>query len=399
MGLIAFLKTQFIVHLLIGFVFVVSGLIINFIQLCTLILWPINKQFYRRVNCRLSYSLWSQLVMLLEWWSGTECTLFSDQATVDKFGKEHVIIILNHNFEIDFLCGWTMTERFGVLGSSKVLAKKELLYVPLIGWTWYFLEIVFCKRKWEEDRDTVVEGLKRLSDYPEYMWFLLYCEGTRFTETKHRISMEVAESKGLPKLKYHLLPRTRGFTTAVQCLRGTVSAVYDVTLNFRGNKNPSLLGILYGKKYEADMCVRRFPLEDIPLDEKEAAKWLHKLYQEKGLNDVNSSLRILRLGILFFPLFKDALQEKYNQEGTFPGQQFKPPRRPWTLLNFFFWATILLSPLFKFGFGIFASGSPLLILAFLGFVGAASFGVRRLIGVTEIEKGSSYGNQEFKKKK
>lgn len=42
--------------------------------------------------------------------------------------------------------------------------------MPLIGWTWYFLEIVFCKRKWEEDRDTVIEGLKRLSDYPEYMW-------------------------------------------------------------------------------------------------------------------------------------------------------------------------------------------------------------------------------------
>lgn len=33
--------------------------------------------------------------------------------------------------------------------------------------------------------------------------------------------MEVAASKGLPALKYHLLPRTKGFTTAVQCLRGT----------------------------------------------------------------------------------------------------------------------------------------------------------------------------------
>lgn len=54
--------------------------------------------------------------------------------------------------------------------SSKVLAKRELLYVPLIGWTWYFLEIVFCKRKWEEDRDTVIQGLRRLADYPEYMW-------------------------------------------------------------------------------------------------------------------------------------------------------------------------------------------------------------------------------------
>ncbi|XP_008565934.1 PREDICTED: 1-acyl-sn-glycerol-3-phosphate acyltransferase gamma [Galeopterus variegatus] len=402
MGLLAYLKTQFVVHLLIGFVFVVSGLVINFAQLCTLVLWPINKQLYRRLNCRLAYSLWSQLVMLLEWWSCTECTLFTDQAAVDHFGKEHVVIILNHNFEIDFLCGWTMCERFGVLGSSKVLAKKELLYVPLIGWTWYFLEIVFCKRKWEEDRDTVVQGLRRLSDYPEYMWFLLYCEGTRFTETKHRVSMEVAASKGLPPLKYHLLPRTKGFTTAVQCLRGTVTAVYDVTLNFRGNKNPSLLGILYGKKYEADMCVRRVHKGKMSpgVCVKSCGNHRHvgshtccRPTTSSGVHPENGMYRPL------CPLSssQDALQETYNQTGTFPGQQFKPARRPWTLLNFLCWATVLLSPLFSFALGVFASGSPLLILTFLGFVGAASFGVRRLIGVTEIEKGSSYGNQEFKK--
>lgn len=58
--------------------------------------------------------------------------------------------------------------------------------------------------------------------------FLLYCEGTRFTETKHQISMQVAESKGLPKLKYHLLPRTKGFTTTLQCLKGT-GCVYKCT--------------------------------------------------------------------------------------------------------------------------------------------------------------------------
>lgn len=58
--------------------------------------------------------------MLLEWWSCTECTLFTDQATMNHFGKEHVVVILNHNFEIDFLCGWTMCERFGVLGVSEL---------------------------------------------------------------------------------------------------------------------------------------------------------------------------------------------------------------------------------------------------------------------------------------
>ncbi|TRZ02243.1 hypothetical protein DNTS_034745 [Danionella cerebrum] len=310
MGVLAWLKSQFILQLLIGFVFVVSGLIINFTQLLTCVLWPVDKQLYRRINTRLSYSLWSQLVMLLEWWSGTDCTLYTDQATVDKFGTEHVIIILNHNFEVDFLCGWTMCERYGVLGSSKVLAKHELLKVPLIGWTWYFLEIVFCKRRWEEDRETVFSGLNRLRDYPECMWFLLYCEGTRFTEKKHQISMEVAESKGLPKLK-------------------------------------------------------RFSVEEIPDDEKECADWLHKLYQEK-----------------------DALQEHYEKEGTYPGPTIIPKRRVWTLLNFLFWATLLLSPLISFAWDVFVSGSPLLIIGFMIF----------LIFVTEVKKtGSSYGNVEAKK--
>lgn len=118
--------------------------------------------------------------------------------------------------------------------------------------------------------------------------FLLYCEGTRFTEKKHQISMQVAQSKGLPVLKYHLLPRTKGFTTTLQCLKDTggvykhthtkfkftqvfcyfclwfyfifscltVTAVYDVTLNFKDNQTPTLLGIVNGKKYKADMSVR-----------------------------------------------------------------------------------------------------------------------------------------------
>ncbi|KAG5852377.1 hypothetical protein ANANG_G00061750 [Anguilla anguilla] len=360
MDLVAYLKTQFILQLLIGFVFVVSGLIINLLQLCSCVIWPFNRQLYRRINCRLAYSLWSQLVMLLEWWSGTECTLYTDQATVDKFGKEHVIIILNHNYEIDFLCGWTICERYGVLGSSKVLAKHELLKVPLIGWTWYFLEIVFCRRKWEVDRETVFRSLERLRDYPECMWFLLYCEGTRFTEKKHQISMQVAESKGLPKLKYHLLPRTKGFTTTLQCLKGTVNAVYDVTLNFKGEKNPTLLGIISGQKYMADMRIRRFPVEEIPNEEAECAVWLHKLYQEK-----------------------DALQEQYKKEGCFPGPTISPPRRPWALLNFLFWATLLLSPLVSFAWGVVISGSPLLIIGFILF----------LVNKT----GSSYGDQKAKK--
>uniref|UniRef100_A0A2R9CJN2 1-acylglycerol-3-phosphate O-acyltransferase n=1 Tax=Pan paniscus TaxID=9597 RepID=A0A2R9CJN2_PANPA len=164
-------------------------------------------------------SMLQELVMLLEWWSGTECTIFTDPRAYLKYGKENAIVVLNHKFEIDFLCGWSLSERFGLLGGSKVLAKKELAYVPIIGWMWYFTEMVFCSRKWEQDRKTVAASLQHLRDYPEKYFFLIHCEGTRFTEKKHEISMQVARAKGLPRLKHHLLPRTKGFAITVRSLR------------------------------------------------------------------------------------------------------------------------------------------------------------------------------------
>ncbi|XP_041921297.1 1-acyl-sn-glycerol-3-phosphate acyltransferase delta [Alosa sapidissima] len=371
MGLLQLLKSQFLCHLLICYVFLVSGLLVNLLQFFTLPLWAFNRQLARKINCRLGYCISSQMVAVLDWWSGTECTLYTDPESYALYGKENAIVILNHGFEIDFLCGWTFCERFGVLGTSKVMAKKELAYVPLIGWMWYFQEIVFCKRKWEEERRTVIKSLRNLRDYPENFWFLLFCEGTRFTEKKHKISMEVAESKGLPKLKYHLLPRTKGFCVSVQNLRGTVTAVYDSTLNFRNNETPTLRGILSGKKYHADLYVRRIPLDTIPDDEAECAAWLHKLYQEK-----------------------DTFQERYVQKGSFPGPVVNPPRQPWALTNWLFWTVLTLYPLVLLLLQLLQSGSTLTILSSLAVCVAASVAVRWMIGQTEINRGSSYGNKE-----
>uniref|UniRef100_A0A8C6BLJ4 1-acylglycerol-3-phosphate O-acyltransferase n=1 Tax=Monodon monoceros TaxID=40151 RepID=A0A8C6BLJ4_MONMO len=124
MDLIALLKSQFLCHLIFCYVFIASGLIINTIQLFTLLLWPINKQLFRKINCRLSYCISSQLVMLLEWWSGTECIIHTDPRAYPKYGKENAIVVLNHKFEIDFLCGWSLAERFGVLGVSRTCISR-----------------------------------------------------------------------------------------------------------------------------------------------------------------------------------------------------------------------------------------------------------------------------------
>ncbi|XP_036981949.2 1-acyl-sn-glycerol-3-phosphate acyltransferase delta isoform X2 [Artibeus jamaicensis] len=365
MDLIGLLKSQFLCHLIFCYVFIASGLIVNTVQLFSLILWPINKQLFRKLNCRLSYCISSQLVMLLEWWSGTECVIHTDPQAYPRFGKENAIVVLNHKFEIDFLCGWSLAERFGVLGGSKVLAKKELAYVPIIGWMWYFTEMVFCTRKWEQDRKTVSRSLLHLRDYPE-KYFVLPDSLRGHAVHGEEAPDQHAGGPGQGAAQPQAPP-----AAAHQGLRSHC----EESEKCRNNENPTLLGVLNGKKYHADLYVRRIPLEDVPEDEEECAAWLHRLYQEK-----------------------DAFQEQYYRTGTFPETPMVPPRRPWTLLNWLLWASLLLYPFFRFLISMVSSGSSLTLASFVLVFFVASVGVRWMIGVTEIDKGSAYGDGDSRQK-
>ena len=61
MGIVSYLKSNFIIHLLLGYVFVVSGLIVCFCMLLTYIcVWPWNKSLYRKIVCNLAYAHWSR---------------------------------------------------------------------------------------------------------------------------------------------------------------------------------------------------------------------------------------------------------------------------------------------------------------------------------------------------
>lgn len=63
---------------------------------------------------------------------------------------------------------------------------------------------------------------------------LLYAEGTRFTKEKHEASIDFARKKGLPELKEHLLPRTKGFSLGLPHFRHNLPAVYNVQIAFKG---------------------------------------------------------------------------------------------------------------------------------------------------------------------
>ncbi|CAI9718224.1 1-acyl-sn-glycerol-3-phosphate acyltransferase delta isoform X1 [Octopus vulgaris] len=375
-GLWTRMKTWSILHFLFCYILLVSGFITCFLMSLTLVLWPLNKDLYRKVNSYLAYLWWCQFTFLGQWWSGTECVLYIEPSDLQYIGKEHALVIMNHKYDIDWLMGWILTERFGMLGGSKIYGKKFLKYIPILGWIWYFTESIFLERNWDQDQKTLVRDIQEIASFPQdvCITILLFCEGTRFTEEKHRISMEVAEKKGFPYLKHHLLPRTKGFVLSLQAMKGKIPAIYDCTVAFRKDgAEPTLRNILHGRMCRAEMYVRRIPIDTVPYnDSKECANWLHKLYQEK-----------------------DKLFDQFTMLGRFSGVQKRTiPRRYWDLIVWLCWASVLCLPLFVYIWNLIQNGITLYQALFVvTLTVVARFFMKWSIGLSVIKKGSAYGKK------
>ncbi|XP_041352089.1 1-acyl-sn-glycerol-3-phosphate acyltransferase gamma-like [Gigantopelta aegis] len=372
MGLLSQIKTWFVLHLLLGYIFITSGLIITFLMLLSCMIYPFNKHLYRKINIHLAYSHWCQFTFLAQWWAGCETLIFITPEDLKYIGTEHNLVIMNHKYDIDWLMAWILAERFGLLGGTKIYGKEMLKYVPLIGWAWYFTESIFLKRDWEKDRQTMVEDLKKVSDYPENYWvtLLLFPEGTRFTEDKHVASLEVSRAKGYPPMKHHLLPRPKGFILSMHGFRGKVPAIYDLTVAFdKQSPEPTLMNVIQGKPLMSYMNVRRILIEDVPIGtDEECSAWLRDLF-----------------------LKKDELYDSFVKNGCFPGTPYKKKRRVRDLLFWLMWAVVTCIPLFKYLGQLFLSGTYTQQLAFLVVVFIVSLIIRWMISVTETHKGSSYG--------
>jgi hypothetical protein len=83
----------------------------------------------------------------------------------------------------------------------------------------------------------------------------LFSEGTRFTEEKHKKSLEYARKQGLPQLKHLLLPRTKGFNVMIRQLKDHVPYIFDTTFAFP-HGIITLTDVFQGNKVYADVHVR-----------------------------------------------------------------------------------------------------------------------------------------------
>lgn len=58
------LKRSLIAQIGLFYLFVASGLVTNLLQLLTLVIWPVNKKLYRKLNIYLAYGFWASEFLL-----------------------------------------------------------------------------------------------------------------------------------------------------------------------------------------------------------------------------------------------------------------------------------------------------------------------------------------------
>lgn len=305
----------------VGIIFILSDLIVNLIQAVLFILVrPVSKSLHRRINKIVAELLWLELIVLVDWWANLKIEVYADDETFELLGKEHALVISNHNSDLDWLVGWILAQRSGCLGSALAVMKKEAKVLPIIGWSMWFSDYVFLERSWGKDERILQSGFERLADFPMPFWLALFVEGTRFTQAKLLAAQEFAASRGIPVPRNVLIPRTKGFVSAVTHLRSFVPAIYDATVAVANSQPaPTFLRIFRGQSSVIKVLLERHSMQELPETADGIAQWCKDAF-----------------------VTKDAVLEKYFSNDIFSDKKLQDIGRPKkSLFVMIFWSSLL----------------------------------------------------------
>ena len=178
------------------------------------------------------------------------------------------IVVCNHQTWFDIpVVQHAVTYRGPIL---KFLIKRQLIWVPIIGWICYALNFPRLNRGQgdnarQRDYDAIKAASSTLSN--EAGALLIFAEGTRFTQKKH-------QDQSAP-CKHLLNPRPGGLKIALETAPpGT--PVVDLTLVYRSGDTNFWRG-LHGASPHIDVVIRNYSSNDIG----DVRGWLDARWNEK----------------------------------------------------------------------------------------------------------------------
>ena len=245
-------------------------------MLSVLVLRPFSARAFRWFNRNMADQWWGMCDRLGQTIYRIRFTITGDDLPV----QENAIVVANHQQMTDIPAIFHIARKKKRLGDLKWYVKDIIKYVPGVGWGMLFLDCLFIKRDWAEDKEGIEAVFRKVHTHKIPLWIINFVEGTRFSEKKVKKSQAFAQERNLPVLHHLLTPRTKGFVATVEGLRGHASAVYDFTIGYKEGV-PTLWHWISGRVREVHLHVRRFRMEDLPEAREQLADWLHRLYAEK----------------------------------------------------------------------------------------------------------------------
>jgi len=269
--IIAFLKGLLVVALNLAVI-----LTVNILQMLTTPLFFLSHPFARSINERLAF-IWSITFDI----SLRHVLKIPVTFTGDKpLPGENAFVIANHQAMVDIPVITLLVHEAKMLRFIKWFVKDPIKYTPGVGWGMLFLDCVFLKRDWAKDRKRIAATFSRLNHPKSRFWLISFPEGTRFTKEKHARAVQFAQARGLPIPVHTLVPKPRGFSATMTGLGTKLDAVYDLTLRFSGPP-PGFLAFFFRPQPPIEVLVKRYPINQIPVTEREQAEWIKSRFREK----------------------------------------------------------------------------------------------------------------------
>ncbi|MDO4450140.1 MAG: acyltransferase [Moraxella sp.] len=181
------------------------------------------------------------------------------------------LLICNHQSWVDTSVIQYVSE--GVLPITRFFAKHELLYIPVVGQAFYFMDFPMMKRHSREqiaknpalatrDLQEARRACQLLSSKPFVL--LNYLEGTRFTKTKH--------DRQQSPYQHLLKPKAGGFALAIASLGEQIDGILDMTVVYPDGV-PDYGELWSGEITRLGVDIRHLPMSQTLFDELQAGKY------------------------------------------------------------------------------------------------------------------------------
>jgi len=196
--------------------------------------------------------------------------------------KGSYLLICNHQSWVDIF----ILQRvfFRQIPFLKFFLKHELLYVPLIGLAWWALDFPFLRRQanargMEKDLRAARKACERFRDLPVSL--VSFVEGTRFSESKHKIQRS--------PYRHLLKPKLGAFGMSLATLSDRFDMLIDVTIAYPEGV-PSLWDMMAGRVNNVVVSVRSMEIPDALTNAETIGKkdwhvglggWMRSLWRDK----------------------------------------------------------------------------------------------------------------------